>query len=816
MSRLDRFFIYFIGYLYVLVMIFLSFSVFNGQIPASILLLAATAVYPVVNLLLMFRVSRIISCMVFGALSTGAIMLYLTGAGGFLTDQVFHLSRIIESIYYGRELIMTDQPVSTVITLVILASVLASALVHFLFNRFFRMFLLTGVVLAMHIGIWSLTGKENRTLLAFTLMLTVLSYIRHVYEKKARYGLFTGRTTTGSLMLFTLPAIILPVLIVISLPRNDNPIQWPWLDRKAYQALQYLEERFGRTNVEYFTLSATGFNGSANRLGGPVRPKNTVMLDVRGEKRTYLRGAAYSWYGNNMWHQSAQDQQGITEVENALMENRIGWLHIPVEKLFPEVEGNDKELLQNLASGKAHPFLFPTYTIEVRHRSLSTKTVFTPLLTIMPITGGEGGNLEVQQDIHGITFARDKLSRGSRYTVSYLQPMYGALMLKRALTFSYDNLYQDALDEFVRQRNALTVSGPTAQNPLLEELNRNIETLEFLLARSKEIEEEYTRLGEDVPERVLNLARTLTDSCANDYEKVIAIEEYLRNNYAYTLSPSHVPEGQDFVDWFLFEDKRGYCTYYATSMVMLLRAAGIPARYVEGFVMPAKHQDSIYTITGRNAHAWVEVYFQGFGWLTFEPTPVYADVMQYLPSEDDIREIGDNTEDIKALMNRYAEMYGKKSADMPVVLSRENASTTVTLYAKYIPAAIAGLLLTMVFIDLMAVLIEALLFMSMNDNKKVMRLYQNMLKWLKHTGHIIKPGESVLEFGRRVDKIYALTPYPFSDASEIFCRARYGNKNMTMEELRIVRTVSKTLRKILLKNFGIRRFIPIRHIIYRI
>lgn len=93
-------------------------------------------------------------------------------------------------------------------------------------------------------------------------------------------------------------------------------------------------------------------------------------------------------------------------------------------------------------------------------------------------------------------------------------------------------------------------------------------------------------LSENTPERVINLAKAITADCSNDYEKVIAIEEYLKNNYEYTLSPSRVPEGKDFVDWFLFEDKRGYCTYYATSMAVMLRSVGIPARYVEGFVMP--------------------------------------------------------------------------------------------------------------------------------------------------------------------------------------------------------------------------------------
>ena len=66
--------------------------------------------------------------------------------------------------------------------------------------------------------------------------------------------------------------------------------------------------------------------------------------------------------------------------------------------------------------------------------------------------------------------------------------------------------------------------------------------------------------------------------------------------------------------------KRGYCMYYATAMVMLLRHEGIPARFVEGF-LPGERVGMQETVRTQNAHAWVEVYFPRFGWVTFDPTP---------------------------------------------------------------------------------------------------------------------------------------------------------------------------------------------------
>lgn len=811
--RYDKVFTYLIGYLYALVMVYLASVLFGDQMPFSTVLLIATVVYLAVSLLLAFRISRIIFCSLLGAAVIAASVLYITGTGGFVTDQLNRIVRLFERLYY-LESIPAGEVGSTALVFVILASILFSVLIYYLFNRFFSFFLITAAIFGMLYLVRFFTGSTNRTALAAACMLTAISFFRHVYEKKLKDGTSTDRSVPGSLMLFSLPVVIIPILIVMSVPKSDYPIQWPWLDQKVFQLFQYLEQKFGHTDTEFFSLTSAGFSSSTSRLGGPVRPSHTIMMEIKGNKRTYLRGAAYSRYENNMWHRDTLDQPDTSEVETTLLENRTGWSHIPVDALFPEVEGDDKELLMNLESGSTNPFLFPTMTLEIRHRNMTTKTVFTPLLTILPITG-TGGNMAVLQDIHGITYKEEKLPMGSQYTMYYAQPMYGAPMLKRALNFSYDTLYLDALNEQIKKRDALIEAGSLPENPVLGELDRDIAILEFFLERSRQIEEEYTALSEDIPERVIRLAQNITYDCTTDYERVVTIENYLRNNYQYTLSPSQVPEGRDFTDWFLFEDKRGYCTYFATSMTVMLRSLGIPARYVEGFVMPEKHEDNVYTITGRNAHAWVEVYFQGFGWLTFEPTPIYADVMQYLPSPENVRSVDMSAEDLEAMMKRYADMYGK-SPNVPPAASGGASGFSIKPYLKYTPAAIAGLVVLLIFINLLAVLVDNLMLLGKNNKRKAMRLFQIMLVWLRHSGCSIRPGETVAEFARRVDKSFALEQYTFTDASRIFCRVRYGDKEVTDDDLQIIKATARRLKKLLVKGLGVRRFLPLRRVILRI
>jgi transglutaminase-like putative cysteine protease len=134
------------------------------------------------------------------------------------------------------------------------------------------------------------------------------------------------------------------------------------------------------------------------------------------------------------------------------------------------------------------------------------------------------------------------------------------------------------------------------------------------------IRRRFLHLPDSVPERVLVLARDLTATAPTPYDRARAIEAYLRT-FPYTLDLPQPPTNQDMVDYFLFDLQQGYCDYYATSMVVLARAAGLPARlaigYASGTYYPEQAQ---YVVTEADAHSWVEIYFPEYGWIDFEPT----------------------------------------------------------------------------------------------------------------------------------------------------------------------------------------------------
>ena len=129
----------------------------------------------------------------------------------------------------------------------------------------------------------------------------------------------------------------------------------------------------------------------------------------------------------------------------------------------------------------------------------------------------------------------------------------------------------------------------------------------------------YTQLP-DTPQRVRDLSNTLTRRFGTNYDKAIAVEQFLRR-YPYTLDVKPPPPDRDAVEYFLFDLKQGYCDYFATTMVVLLRAQGIPARLATGYVAGKFDNNTRkFVVTEEEAHSWPEVYFPNYGWMPFEPS----------------------------------------------------------------------------------------------------------------------------------------------------------------------------------------------------
>jgi transglutaminase-like putative cysteine protease len=167
------------------------------------------------------------------------------------------------------------------------------------------------------------------------------------------------------------------------------------------------------------------------------------------------------------------------------------------------------------------------------------------------------------------------------------------------------------------------VSGPAAEYGVISWATRVTEA--ELRAASAELPPElaalYLQVPEALPGRVRDLAGQIVRAAGNDYDRALRLQNYLRANYAYLPDVPAAPAGRDAVDYFLFEAPGGFCSYYASAMAVMLRTLGVPARlaagYATGVYDPAR---GAYRVPAAAAHAWVEVYFAGYGWVEFEPT----------------------------------------------------------------------------------------------------------------------------------------------------------------------------------------------------
>lgn len=133
----------------------------------------------------------------------------------------------------------------------------------------------------------------------------------------------------------------------------------------------------------------------------------------------------------------------------------------------------------------------------------------------------------------------------------------------------------------------------------------------------------YLQGSSNVSTQVRDLAAQIIAQAGaqTPYDKAKAIESWLRTYIQYNETIPAPPSGSDPIEWFLFQTREGYCNYYATSMILMLRSQGIPARMAAGFAQgtwDAEH--NAYLVRERDAHTWVEVYFPGYGWVEFEPT----------------------------------------------------------------------------------------------------------------------------------------------------------------------------------------------------
>ena len=307
------------------------------------------------------------------------------------------------------------------------------------------------------------------------------------------------------------------------------------------------------------------------------------------------------------------------------------------------------------------------------------------------------------------------------------------------------------------------------------------------------VSDRYLQLPTDLPDRVGKLASSVTSGWQTPYEKAKVVENYLRNNYPYNLRVNPPPFGTDGVDHFLFGLGEGYSEYFGSTMAVMLRTVGVPARLAVGYTTGNKVEGrEIYAVTDSHSHAWVEVYFPRFGWIPFEPTPGKRLPGVYKPGDEDQEILSTGTIQAELLdegcLDESDDCFDP-GEDLALLDLGSNSTdgNPVFRYWPWLLAVIAGL---SVLGGSLTLLWRR--FLATPNNPRVAFRRMNTLASLAAAGQV--EYQTPYQFGSNLQQVLPSQSNPVSLIVSAYVRDRYGNKTSTASERRVLSVAWRKLR----------------------
>ncbi|WP_372008102.1 DUF4129 domain-containing transglutaminase family protein [Paenibacillus chitinolyticus] len=551
--------------------------------------------------------------------------------------------------------------------------------------------------------------------------------------------------------------LIVPVVLIIALtltlgalvPAVDPVLTDPYTAWRQYngEAVTFLpsSDDSGRTMVQDPNdplLKSSGYSRNDAQLGGQFQYDYTPVFTVDTTSRTYYRGETRALYTGSGWEASPADRRARqTSVDSS------GKLPADTGIDMTKLKTEEVKQTVKMRSNEAYPVLFGAYPMS---------------------------KVDIQEEGPDGTRS-DPAQLGSlRWSARQAELRFNAKS-------NYPKQY-----ELVSNIPLLDLSGLKKVD--MSRLNRS----EW---------NDYLQLPDRLPERVTDLAKEVTKEAPSAYEKVHELELYLSSKYPYTNTPD-VSKGKskDFVDRFLFEIQEGYCDYYSSAMVVMTRSLGIPARWVKGYAsgssdnsrpagignlrggMSDPDAEGTYTVRNSDAHSWVEVYFEGYGWLPFEPTAGFSLPQSYAPET-----------------SAATEMPTPAPAETKTAQAKSGAAPWV----RYVLYTLSGLVL------LTAAAVTAI---RLSSGKKLLPLLGRDPKAANYAQGVIQEVNRLLRYGRRkgyerfehetfreaasrwMTQSYWLAG-ELSPVLAMFEKAKYSRSSVTEQDLEAVQGHVKRLRE---------------------
>lgn len=487
---------------------------------------------------------------------------------------------------------------------------------------------------------------------------------------------------------------------------------------------RFLPNKSATSNM--YNISSSGYPSTESKLGGPITLDDREVFKVRSNRLYYLRGSSKDFYDGFSWRNSNDTFEKVGD-RNPLPKIEGG------RSFFLKTESRENELT-----------IYPT--------NLYTTTVFSTLY------------------LQGISINNKTL---------YINKE-GDLLSSKVISTPYTIRFYDDSQKYSK------ITPDIKKSIVMDAID--FEYKKSYLEGEMEDYKRYLELPKNIPSRVYDLTKQITSKDNNASESLMSIYNYLNKNYKYSLEVSNIPKNKEFVDHFLFEEKKGYCTYFATASVVMLRMAGIPARYVEGFNMTNnKNENGLYVVTNKNAHAWVEVLISPTynTWGVFDAVPSAPEILRTEEEKDkekESKEIHEKSQDINKANQNTQQQLEKEE---------KNIGLKESFITKVLWAASGVFFIICIFI-----LIKKYRKSKIIKSQSIIPLYQYILARLKTQGIIIPTDTGDLEFWKNYEDVYIR--FIMSDLCFLVYEEYYGQHNdlKELDKITYYNSIEKYLRDV--------------------
>lgn len=572
---------------------------------------------------------------------------------------------------------------------------------------------------------------QTKTIDTGTGVVSIVFLIITIIFEEIRYRC-RGSENIRTYVVRIIPFILIGMVGLYNMPYSDRPYDWAMarrIIRRIEDKVTVFMQSFREDSVGKLDNSL-GFSENADiggNVGGEPEEMMVIVADSDVPGYIYLDGKYFDKFDGRKWSEGEQNYPYMMDtIEVSCAASMIDW-------------------------SVTHDF-YKYSQLTVTYTGQITRYLFAPVKTLA--SGIRIPDTVIDHSGRAILFDR-KLGNTTTYKAEYLTLNHNAETLP-LLIMNGSEIDKVRWDQVCR-RHGLTEAEYSYE-----------EFLRYRAGLYEESRKAKDELRAGLSPEVTSFLDNALDGADSDYEKLAALEHAF-TDFEYTTSPGALPDEIDspsrFLDYFILNERKGYCNSYATAFVLLCMAEGIPARYVHGYCVPMADGKTARVFNSM-AHAYAEAYVEGIGWTVFDPTPGYGFFSSWDPTGK--YEFPDFT---------FAREEHHTEEQIPEPEDTPETEGGLRWYMVVVPIALClAVLVVLAFVE-RALFIRR--FNRMDRDARADSVCRRITRMLKRKGFVRDEGETVREYAVRIS---AQTDISLSGFVTAFEKLRYSAEQVTEDE----------------------------------